>query len=947
MARHDIEFSDLIDVARLKAECEQAASNPERPLLEKRASLLPILRRASNEGRDKAREYLNKDGSGLNCARRISWVQDQLICVLHETIGRFVFREADTIAVAAVGGYGRGTLAPGSDIDLLFLLPEKNTDNMRKAVEFLLYVLWDLGFKVGHATRTVEECIRLAKTDMTIRTAILETRDICGARSLVNELENRFDAEVVADTGPEFIAAKLAERDMRHRKAGDTRYLVEPNVKEGKGGLRDLHTLFWIAKYYYRVRETSELVKLGVLSREEARTFEKADDFLWAVRCQMHFLTGKAEERLSFDIQRDIAASLGYQPRPGLSAVERFMKHYFLIAKNVGDLTRILCSALEEQQAKAAPGLTRRVISRFTKRLHKIPGTVEFVEDRGRITLAAPDVFKRDPVSIIRFFHVADLTGLELHPDALKRMTRSLSLIDNKVREDAEANRLFLSMLTSRRDPALILRRMNEAGVLGRFIPEFGKVVAMMQFNMYHHYTVDEHLIRAVDALAEIDQGKAADMHPLASKIMPHVEEREVLYVAVLLHDVAKGREEDHSIAGARIARRLCPRLGLNPKQTELVVWLIEEHLIMSMTAQTRDLHDRKTITDFAEKVQSMDRLKLLLVLTVCDIRAVGPGVWNGWKGQLLRTLYYETELLLSGGFSEVSRKERAKVAEEALGQALGNWSSKDRRTYAKLHYQPYLLSVSLEDQVRHAKFIKDADKAGQALATMVRTDSFHAITEITVLAPDHPRLLSIIAGACAAAGANIVDAQIFTTSDGRALDTILVNREFANDEDELRRAGTIGRMIEDVLSGKKRLPEVIATRTKGRKRNKTFNISPSVIISNGLSNKFTVIEVECLDRTGLLAEITAVLADLSLDILSARITTFGEKVIDTFYVTDLVGHKVTNENRQGSIAARLKAVMAEQEDELRTGMPSGIIAPAPLPRSTNATQPKKSRTSA
>ncbi|WP_105381270.1 [protein-PII] uridylyltransferase [Neorhizobium alkalisoli] len=932
MARHDIDFSELLDATQLRAECKAIAEDKSRSQLELRAALLPVLRRASVEGREKARELLAKDGSGLGCARRISWLQDQLICVLHETIATGLYPEGSAIAIAAVGGYGRATLAPGSDIDLLFLLPEKNSENMRKAVEFLLYVLWDLGFKVGHATRTVEECIRLSKTDMTIRTAILESRDICGCERLVKELEARFDKEIVADTGPEFIAAKLAERDQRHQKAGDTRYLVEPNVKEGKGGLRDLHTLFWIAKYYYRVRDTADLVKLGVLSREEWRLFDKADDFLWAVRCHMHFLTGKAEERLSFDIQREIAESLGYHSRPGMSAVERFMKHYFLVAKDVGDLTRILCAALEEHQAKAAPGLTKRVISRFTKRLHKIPGTVEFVEDRGRITLADPDVFKRDPINIIRFFHMADIHGLELHPDALKRMTRSLALIDNAVRENEEANRLFLSMLTSRRDPALMLRRMNEAGVLGRFIPEFGKVVAMMQFNMYHHYTVDEHLIRSVEALSEVDQGKAADIHPLSNKLMPGIEDRTVLYVAVLLHDIAKGRQEDHSIAGARIARKLCPRLGLNPKQTELVVWLIEEHLLMSMTAQTRDLHDRKTVTDFAEKVQSMDRLKLLLVLTICDIRAVGPGVWNGWKGQLLRTLYYETELLLSGGFSELSRKERAKQAEEELFKALDDWSQKDRRTYSKLHYQPYLLSVSLDDQVRHAKFIRDADKAGQALATMVRTDSFHAITEITILAPDHPRLLSIIAGACAAAGANIADAQIFTTSDGRALDTILINREFQVDEDELRRAGTISRMIEDVLSGKKRLPEVIATRAKSRKRNKTFVLPPSVTISNTLSNKFTVIEVECLDRTGLLADITAVLADLSLDIHSAHITTFGEKVIDTFYVIDLVGSKITNENRQGNISARLKAVMSEQEDELRSGMPTGIIAPAPTP---------------
>ncbi|HUH50159.1 MAG TPA: [protein-PII] uridylyltransferase, partial [Mycoplana sp.] len=666
--------------------------------------------------------------------------------------------------------------------------------------------------------------------------------------------------------------------------------------------------------------------------------FQKAEDFLWAVRCHLHFLTGKAEERLSFDVQTEIAASLGYQPHPGLSAVERFMKHYFLVAKDVGDLTRIFCATLEDQQAKEAPGISA-AISRFARRNRKIAGTLDFVDDRGRITIADPDVFKRDPVNLIRLFHIADINRLEFHPDALKLVTRSLKLVNNALRENDEANRLFLSILTSPRDPTLSLRRMNESGVLGRFIPDFGKIVAMMQFNMYHHYTVDEHLIRSVGVLSAIDQGREAEAHPLTAQIMPGIEDRVSLYVAVLLHDIAKGRPEDHSVAGARVARKLCQRFGLSPKQTETVVWLIEEHLIMSMVAQTRDLNDRKTIVDFADKVRSMERLKMLLVLTVCDIRAVGPGVWNGWKGQLLRTLYYETELLLSGGFSEVSRKERARFSRERLHEALVDWSKEDRDSYTQLHYDPYLLTVPLEDQVRHAAFIRGADKAAQALATMVRTDSFHAITEITVLSPDHPRLLTVIAGACAAAGANIVDAQIFTTSDGRALDTILVNREFPNDSDEMRRAASIGKMIEDVLSGRKRLPEVIATRTRGRKRAKTFVIPPAVTISNTLSNKFTVIEIECLDRPGLLSEVTAVLSDLSLDIASAHITTFGEKVIDTFYVTDLLGHKITNENRQNNIAARLKAVMAEEADEARDRMPSGILAPVGTQAGTRTKQ--------
>ncbi|MBY5865462.1 [protein-PII] uridylyltransferase [Rhizobium leguminosarum] len=940
-AMRDLDFSNILDVELLQKQCDAVAeANRNRPDI-LRADLLAVLKKASTEGRQKAREALMADGGGLNCAYRISWLQDQITTVLYNFATAHIFpQQKDKFAVTAVGGYGRDTLAPGSDIDLLFLFLPRPAEETHKAVEFMLYVLWDMGFKVGHATRTVEECIALSKSDMTIRTAILEMRYICGLQRLETELETRFDKEIVTGTGPEFIAAKLAERDERHRKAGDTRYLVEPNVKEGKGGLRDLHTLFWISKYYYHVRDQAELVKLGVLSKHEYRLLEKADDFLWAVRCHMHFLTGKAEERLSFDIQREIAEAFGYHTRPGLSAVERFMKHYFLVAKDVGDLTRILCAALEDQQAKSIPGLTG-VISRFTHRNRKIAGSVEFVEDRGRIALADPEVFKRDPVNIIRLFHVADINGLEFHPDALKRVTRSLALIDNALRENDEANRLFMSILTSKRDPALILRRMNEAGVLGRFIPEFGKIVAMMQFNMYHHYTVDEHLIRTVDILSEIDKGRAEDLHPLANKLMPGIEDREALYVAVLLHDIAKGRQEDHSIAGARVARKLCTRFGLSQKQTEIVVWLIEEHLTMSMVAQTRDLTDRKTITDFADRVQSLDRLKMLLILTICDIRAVGPGVWNGWKGQLLRTLYYETELLLAGGFSEVSRKERANAAAEALHSALADWSQKNRNTYTKLHYQPYLLSVPLEDQIRHAHFIRQTDRAGQALATTVRTDSFHAITEITVLSPDHPRLLAVIAGACAAAGANIVDAQIFTTSDGRALDTIHVSREFTDDADELRRAATIGRMIEDVLSGRKRLPEVIATRARNRKKSKAFVIPPSVNITNSLSNKFTVIEVECLDRPGLLSEITAVLSDLSLDIQSARITTFGEKVIDTFYVTDLVGQKISGDSKRANITARMKAVMAEEEDELRERMPSGIIAPAATARTPPASEKK------
>ncbi len=923
MARISLKLESVVDGAALRGKLAALASvkAPER-----RARALAVFKETLAAGRTTAENMLREDGAGGACTARLSHLMDETIRALHD----FALAEGETdakaakggkaddasMAVVATGGYGRGALAPASDIDLLFLLPSGQTDRGAAVAEYMLYMLWDMGLKVGHATRDVEECIRQARADITIRTALLEARHLWGDKALYDALMDRFDSDVVRGTGAEYVQAKLAERDARHARAGDTRYLVEPNVKDGKGGLRDLQTLFWIGKYFYRVRSAAELVDKGVFTQGELDQFRKAEDFLWAVRCHIHFVTGRAQERLHFDIQPEIAERLGYTSHPGLSAVERFMKHYFLIAKNVGDLTRIFCAALEEEQAKHAPGFNR-VLQSFQRRQRKLAGSSDFIVDNHRINIADAGVFERDPVNMLRLFWFADKHGLEYHPDALKLLTRSLKLASNSLRRDPEANRLFLDILTSDRNPELNLRRMNEAGLLARLIPDFGKIVAMMQFSMYHHYTVDEHLIRCIGVLAELERGDGERVHPLSHSLMPGLRKhRELLYVAVLLHDIAKGRPEDHSIAGARIARRLCPHMGLSPTDTETVAWLVENHLVMSMTAQTRDLNDRKTIDDFASIVQSVERLKLLLVLTVCDIRGVGPGVWNGWKGQLLRTLYYETELLLTGGFSGVTRAERAAEARELLAQGLVDWPEKARRKYVGLHYENYLLTVDLKDQLRHAGFIRDADAQKKKLATMVQTHAFEAVTEITVLAQDHPRLLSVIAGACAAAGANIVDAQIFTTSDGRALDTILINREFDLDEDERRRAERVGKLIEDVLSGKIWLPEMIATRTRPKRGQKAFRINPRVDIGNALSNRFSVIEVEGLDRPGLLSEITGTLSDLSLDIASAHITTFGEKVIDTFYVTDLTGSKIENPTRQEVVKARLIATLEGTSQE-------------------------------
>jgi [protein-PII] uridylyltransferase len=846
---------NLVDSGAFRRDLDIVAANaadmaPESVKTAVKARVKELLR----DGRAEAEKRLLAGGRGVACAESLSRLEDDIVSALADFALRHVhgggnLSTSERMAVVAVGGYGRGTLAPGSDIDLLFLLPYKQTGLSETMVETILYTLWDCGQKVGHATRSIDECIRLARSDITIRTALLEARLVWGEKSLFDELMRRFDSEVVFGSGPEFVAAKLAEREERHRKAGQSRYLVEPNVKDGKGGQRDLQTLYWIGKYLHRVRRIEDLVPAGMLDAAELARFRKCEEFQWRVRCTLHFLAGRPEERLSFDVQRGVAQRMGFVARAGQKDVERFMKQYFLVAKAVGDLTRIFSATLEERHLKPAPLITR-LFGGFsgTKTPASVPGYPDYRLKNGRLVFRFPDVPEKDPVHLVRMFAAANALGVRLHPDTLAQATRLLPTLD-RFRADPDANRLFMEVLTSRQDPETTLRVMNECGVLGRFIPDFGRIVAMMQFNMYHHYTVDEHLLRCIGILAAIENGTLKEDHPLAADLVRNVSNRRALYVALFLHDIAKGRPEDHSIAGVEVARRLCPRLGLTPAETETVVWLVREHLTMSTIAQSRDLSDPRTIEMFANIVQSPERLKLLLILTVADIRGVGPGVWNGWKGQLLRTLYYETEPVLAGGHSQVERKLRVKAAQDALAWALQSWTKPEIERHLARHYPAYWLRVDLERQVRHAELIRRAEAEGASIQFDIQTDTFRAITELTITVPDHPRLLSMVTGACAAANANIVDAQIFTTVDGRALDVLSISRAFPDEEDERRRAERIVASIAQALRGDIRLTQFVAERTARKSRPpRAFAIEPDVLVNNTLSDRFTVIEVSGLD---------------------------------------------------------------------------------------------------
>ncbi|HEX3208417.1 MAG TPA: [protein-PII] uridylyltransferase, partial [Geminicoccaceae bacterium] len=653
----------------------------------------------------------------------------------------------ERLALAAVGGYGRGELAPHSDIDLLFLHPYKRTPHIEQMIEFALYRLWDLGLKVGQATRSVDECLRLARTDLQICTSLLEARYLWGERALFETFASRFRAEVVEGRSRVFVEAKLAERDARHQRTGDSRYLLEPNIKDGKGGLRDLQTLFWLGRFLYGIDDPSGLVSHGVLNEARLRHFGRARRFLWTVRCHLHYLTGRPEERLTFDLQPEVARRMGYRERRGASSVERFMKHYYLVAKEVGALTRIFCAALEEQHRRRPLGLARFGFGR-----RRVDG---MIIQGGRILPATPDLFEREPVAMLRLFHLAQERDLDIHPEAWRAVTQSLRRVDGELRESKAANELFLRMLTSRKDPATTLRRMNEVGLLGRFLPEFGRVVAQMEHSLYHVYTIDEHTIQAIGVLHQIETGQLEGELPLATSLMPKVLSRTELYVAVLFHDLGKGRVGDHSVIGARMVERSGPRLGFSDEQIETVSWLVRHHLLLSRVAFKRDIEDPKTVSDVVDIIQSPERLRLLLVLTAADIRAVGPNVWNGWKGQLLRALYHEADAVLAGGDASGRRQDRVEAAKRALAEALAGWPAAEREHFLARHDPRYWLSFDLETLLRHAELVRRAEAARSPLTLEFRVDVFRARTELVLFAPDHPGLFMRVAGALALSGAS------------------------------------------------------------------------------------------------------------------------------------------------------------------------------------------------
>ena len=878
-----------------------------------RKVLMEELRNALETGRAEIRRRLEDGESlGADTAKELSFLTDQCLRVLFDFATARVFKRGvptmgEKLCLMAVGGYGRGELAPGSDLDLLFLLPYKQTPFTENLIEYMLYVLWDLGFKVGHAVRTINDNINQARADITIRTALLESRWIWGDQPLAEEFQTRFRDEVVEGTGMSFVEAKLAERDVRHERLGDSRYVLEPNIKEDKGGLRDLHTLYWIARYLYGTANVQDLVDRGLIHAGAASRFRKAHTFLWTVRCHIHYLTGRVDNRLTFDLQPRIAERMGYTDHVGGSAVERFMKHYFLIAKDVGDLTRIFAAVLEEKER-------RKPFLRLPSALRR--KTLEgFVVEGGRISVQSDDAFKKDPVKLLRIFHVAQENGLDFHPRALELITRNLHLVP-AIRDDPDANKLFLEILTCETGPETSLRLMNEAGVFGRFVPDFGRVVAQMQFDMYHVYTTDEHTIRAIGILHRIETGVLAKDLPIATDVVLKIESRRALYAAVLLHDIAKGRGGDHSEIGADIALTLCPRFGLTDEETETVSWLVRQHLLMSNTAFKRDLDDTKTITDFCDQVQSPERLKLLLLLTCADIRAVGPKVWNDWKATLLRELYNRAEERMSGGHTTATLDARIEHARLQLTERLADWPAEAREEFVTSGSVAYWVTYDTDTHERHARFIRAANDSDQSISITFIVDKAKAVTEMLLYTPDHPGLFAKIAGALSLSNISVVDAKILTLSNGMALDTFTIQAFDGTAISSETKLNRVKSRVVAALEGRLRLDRALKdAHSQASNRARALESLPRVIIDNTASKVFSVIEINGHDRPGFLSDVTKVITDLGLQIGSAHVSTYGERVVDVFYVKDAFGMKVENENKIRQIREALNQALGVADE--------------------------------
>ncbi len=874
--------------------------------------LLRNLKRQLYQCKQKIRnEFLRTSDGSLNVGLNVILIDSMLKEIVNNT-HQHVFGNINyKLSIIAVGGYGRGELAPHSDLDLLFLIPVNlskiETRKIEDLIQLILHILWDLSYTVGHSTRTIFDCIKKSKLDLTISTSLLEKRFIVGNKHNFDLLNVKFNSLITNSKTLNFVEAKLKESDLRHKKFGGSRYVVEPNVKDGKGGLRDLHTLIWILKFAYKVDSISKLIKMGALSKNEALAFAEAQRFLLSVRCHLHYRAEREDDRLAINAQLEIAKSMNFKNTITHKNVERFMKRYFLATKTVGNLTRIFCAAIESEFNKPL----RLSFLSFKKSENVDPFSIEL----GRLHVQNKNIFTKNPVNIIKLFYISHQKNIDIHPSTLRLMTSLTKLINSEVRNDFNANQMFLDILTSQRDSTRTLRLMNESNVLGKFIPEFQKIVCLMQFDMYHSYTVDEHTIFTISNLHSLKNGKFKDFAPLACKVIQEISSYRCLFVAMLLHDIAKGKKGDHSINGSIIASNVCPRLGLSKDETEIVKWLVLHHLLLSKTAFRYELGDPKTIKDFAQKVKTIEKLKLLLVLTVADIKGVGPEIWNDWKGSLISDLYVKSLNVLQKKIPSKNVVEFSETTKELFKRDLSKNGIKNEvlEQYCKNYYKNYWQIFDLKTLINHFHIFKKMEFDKHKFKIHLSKGHDLQATELIVIAPDHHGLFSLISGLVAASGYDVVSAKIITRSDGYALDTFFIQNKEKKpiSEDYLRKklVANISLGLEGNFDIEKALSikwEEIPARFRAVK-------APTrILVDNKTSENFTILDIKCKNAPGVLYKITKTLTSLGIQINTANVSTYGDRVVDIFYIKNAFGSKVDDERTIEKIKNSISKILKQ-----------------------------------
>jgi [protein-PII] uridylyltransferase len=871
---------------------------------DRRRLRLDFFRQALAQGFDSLKVRHAEGASGQESVRTHARLMDDVIF----SLTRLIADDADraglaptALVVTALGGYGRAELHPLSDIDLMVVYDGAElAPYVQRMMQELLYSLWDLGLQVGHSLRSLDDCVAMARTDFPSRTSMQEARFLAGDRRLFGRFGKVLRENVYRRDFAQFLETTLTERDQRYRRYGASPYIGEPNVKESAGGLRDVHTAMWLGAAKFGARTLRELSDKGLITPREQASTDAALTFLWRVRNELHFFSGHKNDVLSRDLQPRIAKNLGYENDETSLGVERFMRDYYLHARAIHRVSRRLIARCQET-------LSRRGSAGRRQRQQALADGLVFFD--GQLHLADRDSgpLRAEPTRLMKVFWHLHRLGCELSLDLERALEDSLYLADGAFQRSVAVRDLFLDICRTWGRVAQTFREMHELGLLGRFLPEFGALTCLVQYDVYHKFSVDQHSLLAVEHLEALAPGQSAESEG-AAQVLSEVEKPELLMLGMLLHDVGKARGHGHVAKGIPLIRELVTRLELDPEDGALVEFLVAHHLTMSHIAQRRDIDDPKTIADFAATAGDPQRLRMLYLLTWADMRAVGPGVLTPWQATILHELYTRTLARLTGGRRE--RPSRTQLAERLRVAVGDDLSAQAVKAHLAMMSERYLATTGVQRMAEHLSMLQ------QLNSTSVVTELFHhpdlGSSDLVVVTRDLPGLFSLIAGTLASQGVNIISAQIHTRGDGIAIDTFQVNDSSG---DAVTSPAYWGRTLDAlrmVLTGDAQVAALLEKRRAAGRAAAGAEGSVKITLDNHLSDDYTVLEVKCPDRLGLLYLVTKTLAGFGLDIATARIATEIDHAVDTFYVHDGQGRKVEDADALGRVREALEQALVQ-----------------------------------